>query len=156
MSRPYITLWSQPQLEVQRRKQWHASRLDHTANDQFERAGVEPGDRVYVVATREGRLLLIGRLMVERVVDQREAERHFGRAVYKARNHLIGTGTPVRLDQEVSEEDARAIERESGRSLKIDPHEYRVQAMSLLSTGRITDASAENLDRLLETDQGQE
>jgi hypothetical protein len=152
MSRPYIALWSQPQVEVERRLRTASSTLDHTASDQFRSHGVQPGDRVYVVAMREGQLLLIGRIAVERVVDQDEAERHFGRPVYEARDHLIGHGTPVRLDRVVPESIARGIERESGKRLKIDPTRYAVDVLSLRTTGRITSASAELLDSVLDED----
>jgi hypothetical protein len=74
MSQPYITLWSQPQVEIERRA-GQAGGLRHTANDQFTDVGVEPGDRVYILATNHGQLLLLARLEVERVVGQAEAQR---------------------------------------------------------------------------------
>jgi hypothetical protein len=60
MSNAYITLWSQPQIEVQRRHLLDDDdTLSHTANDQFRAVRVAAGDRVYVVGTREGQLLLL-------------------------------------------------------------------------------------------------
>jgi hypothetical protein len=135
MARHYITLWSQPQLEVERRAATGGATLSHTANAQFAARGVRPGDRVYVVATERGRLLLLGRLDVERVVDQAEAERLLGPDVYEAPDHLIGRGTELRLDRLVPEDIARQIERESGKRLAIDADRYRVDANSLRTTG---------------------
>jgi len=109
MSRPYITLWSQPQIEVQRRALHDSDRLDHTAGGQFRACGVTAGDRVYVVANQGGQLVLLGRLTVNRIVDQHEADRHFGRRVYEAPDHLLGSGTALRLDRGVPEDIARAI-----------------------------------------------
>src|SRR4051794_3169841 len=126
MGQPYITLWSQAQLEVERRAGAHRTTLNHAANAQFRARGVVPGDRVYVVATEQGSLLLLGRLDVERVVDQAQAERSFREPVYEAPDHLIGTGTELRLDRVVPEHIARDIERVSGRRLAIDAEDYRV------------------------------
>jgi len=92
----YITLWSQPQIEIQRRHSHDDDTLSHTANDQFRDVRVAPGDRVYVVGTRAGELLLLGRITVERIVDQDEAERHFGHPVYVASDHLLGHPTSSR------------------------------------------------------------
>ena len=150
MASAYITLWSQPQLEVERRAGNVGATLSHTANKQVRARGVGPGDRVYVVATDHGRLLLLGRLDVERVVDQTEAERHFGEEAYEAPDHLIGMGTELRLDRVVPEQIARKIERESGKRLVIASGEYRVDGNSLRTTGRITEESAALLDALLD------
>jgi hypothetical protein len=147
---PFITLWSRPQVELERRSLQGSQTLDHTANTQFRKRGVEAGDRVYVLATQGGRLVLVGRLTVDHVVDQREADRYFGRPVYEAPDHLIGVGTALSLDRLVPEPIARAIQRESGRRLKIDSDEYRVDANSLRTTGRITEESAALLERLLD------
>jgi hypothetical protein len=112
MSPAFITLWAQPQLEIERRAQ-HANRtLCHTANRQFRARGVVPGDRVYVVAVREGELLLIGRLSVERVVGQREAERRLGHDdVYEAPDHLLGHGSSLELDRVVPDASAATLDR---------------------------------------------
>jgi hypothetical protein len=149
VSRAYITLWSQPEVEIEHRG-GPTENLRHTANAQFGRVGVEPGDRVYIVATRKGQLLLLARLTVERLVGQAEAERILGRDdVYQAPDHLIGAGTALSLDRVVPEEVARAIERESGKRLGVDPDRYVVSVHSLRATGRITDDSAALLDALL-------
>jgi hypothetical protein len=149
MSNAYITLWSQPQIEIQRRSPFDDDTMSHTANDQFRDVRVAPGDRVYVVGTCKGQLLLLGRITVERVVDQDEAERHFGRPVYEAKDHLIGQGTALSLDRVVPEQTARALQRESGKHVKITPDEYRVNVHSLRRTGRITENSAALLDAIL-------
>ena len=87
--------------------------------------------------------------MVEKVVDQVEAERHFGHPVYEASDHLIGEGTKLQLDRQIPENVARRIERESGKRLKFHPETYRVNVHSLRRTGRITQESAASLDVFL-------
>ena len=149
MGDAFITLWSQPQIEVQRRHLHDDDTMSHTANHQFRDVRVAPGDRVYVVGTRSGRLLLLGRITVEQVVGQAQAERHFGHPVYKASDHLIGEGTKLQLDLEIPEDVARNIERESGKRLKFHPDVYRVNVHSLRRTGRITEESAASLDAFL-------
>jgi hypothetical protein len=146
----YITLWNQPQVEYERRRGLGAGiRLDHSANRQFRRSGVKRGDRVYVVATRAGALSLLARIEVERVVGQREAERHFGNEFYRAPDHVIGRGTELDLERVVPEHVARAIRRESGKPIKIAADSYHVDAGSLRTTGRISEDSAALLDALL-------
>jgi 5-methylcytosine-specific restriction protein A len=125
-------------------------RLMHTANDQFRGVGVVPGDRVYIVGTEAGRLLLLSRLIVERVVGQSEADREFGQGTYEASDHLIGDRATLRLDRVVPEDVARRIERESGKRLKIAPSAYQVDVNSLRRTGRLTEASAALLEGLLD------
>ncbi len=150
VSSAYITLWSQPQIELERRQIYGGDTLGHTANDQFRGVGVGPGDRIYIVGTDQGRLLLLARLLVERVVDQPEAERHFGHSVYEAADHLLGAGTAFRLDRVVPEVIARELQRESGKRIKIAGDEYRVDPGALQRTGRITEDSAALLDALLD------
>jgi len=146
----YITLWSQPQVEIQRRSLRDSDTLDHAAGTQFRARGVERGDRIYVVATRRGELLLLGRLTVDLVVGQREADQHFQEHVYEAPDHLIGSGSALSLERVVPEGMARELQRESGRRLKIDPRRYSVDANSVRTTGRLTQHSAVLLDSLLE------
>jgi hypothetical protein len=136
----FITLWSQPQVEIERRGP--GGMLSHSANRQFRDRGVARGDRVYVVATDAGRLLLLGRLEVERVVGQREADAYFGESVDEAPDHLIGKGTSLRLDRIVPEDIARRIRRDSGKPIKMALGRYMVDANSLRTTGRITEESA--------------
>lgn len=63
-------------------------RLDHTASAQFDR--VSPGDVLWIVTVRDHRLKLLGRLVVDAIVNQREAERRLGRTnLYPAPLHAI-------------------------------------------------------------------
>jgi hypothetical protein len=150
MGNAFITLWSRPQVEIERRMRSGQDMFVHTANAQFRSRSVAPGDSVYVVATRDGVLLLLGRLIVDRVVDQREAARVLPNEPYVAPDHLLGRGAPLDLNREVPEPIARALERESGKRIKIAADVYRVDVNSLRTTGRITADSAALLDTLLD------
>lgn len=151
LSSAFITHWSQPQIEFERRQPRKAGEMiEHTANEQFRGVGVEPGDRVYIVGTEAGRLLLLSRLVVGRVVGQREADRKYGRETYEASDHLIGDGAPLRFDRVVPEDITRQTARESGKRIKIAADAYRVDATSLRRTGRLTEASATLFEQLLD------
>lgn len=152
MSTAFITLWRRPEAEVQRRRAAGEDRLSHAAGGQFRRAGVAAGDRVFVVGTRAGALLLIGRLDVAAVVDQAEAARRLGSRTIEAPDHLLGEGTALDADRVVPEAVARQIERASGRRLPIADDAYRVHPSALRTTGPITDASAALLDGLIDAE----
>lgn len=49
-------------------------KLDHTARELFNRAGVRPGDVIFIVTVKKGRLFLGGKTVVVRICGQREAE----------------------------------------------------------------------------------
>jgi len=152
MSRPFITFWNQAQLEIDRRNQTYSGgdTLDFAGNSQYRKVGVQHGDRVYILATRGGKIVLVGRIVVSEVLGRRAAERRLGHPAFPAPDQIIGTGSSMDLDRIVPEKDARRIERASGKKLKFAPDRYAVVARSLLSTGEITEASAALLDALLD------
>ena len=64
-------------------------KIGHTADNAFKRRGVLPGDVVYIVTVLKGSIHIIGRLIVDQVLDQRGAEAYFGEPVWLAEDHLI-------------------------------------------------------------------
>ncbi len=66
--------------------------LAHTAGNLFRRAGVRPGDTVFIVTVKHGLLHLGGRIVVDRICGQREAAKVLGHKpgeLYEAREHII-------------------------------------------------------------------
>ena len=64
--------------------------LDHAADKLFTQRGVGPGDKIYVVNNLRGNLVLIGRLEVDKIVSQAEAERVLGdNNLWDAPEHVI-------------------------------------------------------------------
>ncbi len=63
--------------------------LDHTAGNSFRSRGVGNGDRVYVISFWDGTLKVLGRLDVDRIVDQAEAERIQGEQLWDADDHVL-------------------------------------------------------------------
>src|SRR5206468_1037169 len=77
----------------------------HAASNLFRSRGVASGDFVYVVTVLEGRLFLAGRIEVDRVLGQDEAEAIIGEGpLWPADDHVVskpGTEKPVQFDREV-------------------------------------------------------
>ena len=87
--------------------------VGHTASSVFRQRGVVAGDRMYVISVSGGRLRVVGRLDVENVVTQQQADELFGRPVWAGAEHVIarpGSGTPRRKDAYVAEDRAGEIE----------------------------------------------
>ena len=64
--------------------------IDHTADNSFRRRGVTPGDIVYIVSRIDGRIHLLGRLVIDKIVDQGTADAYFGQETWRASDHLLG------------------------------------------------------------------
>jgi hypothetical protein len=71
--------------------------LNYAASNQYTR--VSSGDTVWVVTVREGRLRLVGRVVVDRVVNRDEAVQALGTAdIWEADHYILpvaGTVRPV-------------------------------------------------------------
>lgn len=81
--------------------------LIHIASAEFRSRGVGPGDTVYVINMIGGRLRVIGRMVVDQVVDQRQAEQLLEDTnLWDAADHCIarkGTATRARYDAFLTE-----------------------------------------------------
>jgi N utilization substance protein B len=74
--------------------------LDHTAGTMFTLRGIKPGDIVYVVSVKEGRLYLIGKMEVGEILfSDEEARSRIGYEPWSAPEHLIArVCTPIQPD----------------------------------------------------------
>jgi len=74
------------------------SLLDHSASKQFQRIDVD--DHVWVVTVRNGKLFLLGRIIVGQVTDQAGAVQLMGtHDLWKASHHIVaalGTAEQIR------------------------------------------------------------
>lgn len=133
---------------------WEGEPLDHTAGKIFTQRGVGPGDKVYVVNNFKGDLVLIGRLEVENIVSQAEAERILGVDVWDAPEHIIakqGSATPMRFERGVPMEMVRQLLFQGAKgfeSLKFES-EDRLDRQTLRGVRRLSDGSARLLENLL-------
>lgn len=127
--------------------------LNHAASSQFMKRGVTTGSRVYVVSVRKGVLYLIGRMEVQDVLSQGEAERMLGMSLWKAPEHIAataGSATPMRFDRVVPYELAKQLLFEAANG-KYSPLKYEregyLDKQTLRGVRRLSDSSAALLDK---------
>ena len=128
--------------------------LVHAASNQYDRMGVAPDDTLYVAYLDQRHLHLLGRLTVDRILDQREVERLFGGEVWVADYHAIGSGTDlalfdVRVPVDVLEALTFARNDGSTTTLAVAPDGI-VNGQRLQSIRRLTSESAALLDEVLD------
>jgi hypothetical protein len=77
--------------------------LDHTVSAKYVERGVREDDQVYCFSIRRGKLFLIGKLQVDRMVfTNEEATALVGYQVYPGPEHLIASlATPMRFANEI-------------------------------------------------------
>jgi hypothetical protein len=127
--------------------------LRYTASGQFRARGLSAGDRLYVVGTADGELVLIGRMDVADVVPRLKASELLGdpnlfpAALYAIAAPPYGC---LSFDRRVPEHIARAIRTVDGHLLKMEPDEYRLRPMSLNTVRFLTKDSAEAFDALID------
>lgn len=125
----------------------------HAASNNFDRLGAEVGDVVYVIGNRDGRMILIGRLTIDHVVNREEAEFRLGRELIDKRAHVLTDApeTIMRFDREVPEGVARELRAVTGAAVKFENDtDYRLSPQALMPMLRLTTESARALDKLLE------
>lgn len=96
---------------------WTGKPPDHVGGNAFESRGVRVGDKVYAVVVMRGRLFLIGRMTVGRIVySDDEARELIGYPPWSAREHLICARdqcTMQRFDRELPVDVVRQLRFES-------------------------------------------
>lgn len=107
--RHFLQYWKVDQADVNR-----GSPLDHAASAQYHR--VSPGDMLWVVTIRDHRFKLLGRLRVEKIVNQKEAKRLRGKGIYPAKLHALAVPNTVEFVSEIDIQDlAKMLRFKSGR-----------------------------------------
>lgn len=130
--------------------------VDHVASDRFHDAGVEVGDRLYVLTYRGGQLHVITSMVVGHVLPQEPAEALLGRGgLWHARWHVVAQPETVRratmeatlTDPQVAglvflRRDGRPAHPARNRHGSIDPQTFR-------TLRRVDAATAAVFDRAL-------
>jgi hypothetical protein len=114
MNRYFVQLWAQSQNKWLQEKEVLAHKpLYHTAGNQFKKRNVQPGDYIYIVTVVNHQLFLIGKIQVDRVCSQIEAERILKTTnLWKAGEHVIaknGTAIPMRHNLPVPRKSAENL-----------------------------------------------
>ena len=116
--------------------------LEHSASSQFKR--VSRDDLLWIVTVRNYRLKLLGRIVVDKTVGQRAAERKFREKVYKAKFHVLARKKTV---EELHEIDihklAPRLRFESKNDRLTLGHGGRINGQQLQVLRELTPASAD-------------
>lgn len=91
--------------------------LEHAGSNLFRQRGVQADDTVFVISCFGGTFYVIGKIVVEHVVDRRAAAQALSYDPWDAADHLLakpGTASPPRFDRVVSMDKVRDLEFLSG------------------------------------------
>lgn len=74
----YTQLWKNDTWEKmsERLSNYLDGRLARSSSNAFEKMGVKPGDHVYVITDKKGSLILGGKIIVDKVLNQDEAQKY--------------------------------------------------------------------------------
>jgi hypothetical protein len=132
--------------------------LEHTAGNQFKKNGVSPGDEIYIVTVLDGKLMLGGKIFVEKTVGKTEAARIFGvepKDLWDAKEHVIA-GDEYAYDfdphNEVPWDIAKGLNvhnSDGQRGLKRSKNGKGIDPQTIRGVCELTKYSAMQLDRLL-------
>jgi hypothetical protein len=138
----FLSYWRPDNADATRE---HGPSLRHAANGQYRH--VRPGDHVWIVTVRQGRLFLIGRIIVGRVVDLDTAREALGNDdLYQADWHILPEpGTEMPLSEIDITDIASKLRFESERD-RLSLKEGRVSAQQLQTMRRLDSNSAQRLE----------
>jgi len=151
--RHFLQYWKVDQADVNR-----GSPLNHAASAQYYR--VSPGDRLWIVTIRDHRFKLLGRLSVERIVSQKEAEQLLGKDIYEAEWHALAVPSTLEHVSETDIQDlAKTLRFKSGHDKLALNDEGGVDGKQIQTLRELTADSAqllaERLERRSATSNGQ-
>lgn len=151
MARFFTHYWSNETCDDAVERGFEGKPLKHTADNMLARAS--SGDVVYVVTVRNGKLFLLGRMVVEEIIDYEEACERLDYDPWEAEFHAIASSsTPMAIDNEIpvkTVKKLRAVRADEIRPLKFVDHE-RLDRQALRGVVEITPESADLLDDFLE------
>ena len=144
--------------ETWRRETARDELLDHTAGNQFRKKGVREDDEIYIITVLDGKIILGGKIFVEKIVGQKEAAKILGvepRDLWKAKEHIIG-GDEYTYDftpnKEVPWDIAKivtVINSEGERGLKRTKDGNGIDSQTIRGVCEINERSARRFDELL-------
>jgi hypothetical protein len=144
MPRHFFQLWHHTTADWHLECSWV---LDHTASDQKRLGNVEPDDTVWAITVYPGgKLVLLGRLVVEDCIDQKSAEERFDYEVWEAKYHAIAKPGTVESLQKVDLMDLAQDLRFVSKKNRLRVTDGRVMAQQLQSMRELTPESARMLE----------
>ncbi len=122
--------------------------IDHAGSAQFTR--VKPDDLVWIVTLRDGRLKLLGRIVVSEVISQSQAQKRFA-DVYGAPIHIVAkSGTAKILEEHDIQDIASDLRFDSGHDRLIFKSLGKADGKQLQSLRELRPESANLLANVLE------
>lgn len=131
--------------------------LEGIAGNQFLRRGVAPGDTVYIVNVLGGRLRLLSRITIDKIVSEQEAKKKFGDDVYPGKDQCLGKpghSTPVSVSRYVPADVVRRLSFVNSKGKEVPP-KFRdadsesLDGQTLRGVRQLTEGSAKLLDSAL-------
>jgi hypothetical protein len=124
--------------------------LDFAASAQFKR--LAPSDTLWIVALKQQKLILLGRLVVGKIVGRREAIKEKGDKVYDASLvALAQTGTEQDIIESDIQEFASQLRFNSKHDRLVLPNPERTDGKQLQSLRELTLESSEMLQSVLQS-----
>jgi hypothetical protein len=146
--------WQQSTCDDLKKDGWESRPLDHTASNLFKSRGVSSSDLIYVVTIRQGKMHLVGRLVVSEVVSMAEARRRLPYEPYQARDHALavrGSATAMLFSRVVPIVRVRQLrfEAQGAQRSLVWVSRHQLDQQTLRGVRRVTTNSARLLDTLL-------
>ncbi len=110
MPRYFMQYWSNAACDDAHTQGHSGKPLIYTAGRGFLRAGVQPGDLLYIVNVLDGSVVLVGRMTVGEILTQEEAYHRFKNRAWAAPEHIVaaeGTATPQFFTRDIPNETVR-------------------------------------------------
>jgi hypothetical protein len=129
--------------------------MNHLAGEMFRKRGVSSGDVIYAVTQAKGDIYLIGRLVVDVVTAQAQAEQLLGNTdLWEASEHVIARKpwTPCRFDLQVPHDVLSEVKfvTPKGEVVGLKYNKYgTVDQQTLRTLRELTDQTAALFDSLL-------
>lgn len=130
---------------------------NHTAGNQFFDRGVQPEDTVFVISFSNGRLRVLGRLVVGEIVDRPTARQRLPYEPWDGRDQVLaqkGTATTLTFDRWLSDRDIELLEFVTADG-NIDGFKRKrdgsIEPQSFRGVREITTKSAAILDRYVQS-----
>jgi hypothetical protein len=101
MSRYFTHLWAIGTFDYQKSLGYQNQPFRHVpATEKFEHIDINIGDYIYVLTCKKKKIYLIGRLQVDKICNQEEAEILCQtKDLYEATNHFVSIFEPYSLEQ---------------------------------------------------------
>jgi len=150
----FTTYWKNETWDENASRTPNGGLLDHTASDYFVERGIVPGDAVYIVTVKKGKLFVATKITVGQLCTTVEAAKVLGTTnLWNAYDHIISSeSTPIDWDFELPINITEQLEFLSAKGVS-SPLTFKspqfLDEQTLRGVRRLSPDSAELIDNLL-------